>query len=166
MVKFKIFVEIFLSTHRTYSYDLTPSHCFLFLYWKQRFETDKQVMTVNNWLNGHTASFYANGLKKLTQHYEKRLDVNYDFVENWNRFPGNDLSFFKTKRSVLLYREAKCTNKTCSLSVNPFLNNPLLQLKYSNNFCQNTLVTTPNQNIWTHNFLGYLEISLILDAMT
>jgi hypothetical protein len=36
---------------------------------------------VENWFNSQTASFYADGLKKLLKRYKKCLKVNGDYVE-------------------------------------------------------------------------------------
>lgn len=76
-----------LFDHPPYSPDLAPSDYFLFLHFKQwlggqRFETEEGLKNaVVNWFNSQAASFYAEGLKKLVQRYEKCLEVNGDYVE-------------------------------------------------------------------------------------
>jgi len=76
-----------LFDHPPYSPDLAPSDYFLFLHLKQwlggqRFDEDEELKTaVDNWFNSQAANFYAEGLKKLVQRYEKCLEVNGDYVE-------------------------------------------------------------------------------------
>jgi [histone H3]-lysine36 N-dimethyltransferase SETMAR len=76
-----------LFNHPPYSPDLAPSDYFLFLHFKrwlggQRFENDKEIKNaVENWFNSQAVSFYAEGLRKLVQRYEKCLEVNGDYVE-------------------------------------------------------------------------------------
>ncbi|KAH1023682.1 hypothetical protein HUJ05_003293 [Dendroctonus ponderosae] len=38
-------------------------------------------LAVVNWFNSQAASFYADGLKKMVQRYEKCLEVNGDYIE-------------------------------------------------------------------------------------
>lgn len=76
-----------LFDHPPYSPDLAPSDYFLFLHLKkwlggQRFENDEELKTaVVNWFNSQAANFYAEGLRKLVQRYEKCLELNGDYVE-------------------------------------------------------------------------------------
>ena len=75
-----------LFDHPPYSPDLAPSDFLLFLHFKQwrggqRFETEEVIKNaIVNWFNYQAASFYAEGLKKLVQQYEKCLRLNGDYV--------------------------------------------------------------------------------------
>lgn len=70
--------------HKPYSPDMTPGDYFLVLYLKQwlggpRFKSGEELkVRVDNWLNSQAASFFADGLNKLVQRYEKCSELNDD----------------------------------------------------------------------------------------
>jgi histone-lysine N-methyltransferase SETMAR len=77
--------EIF--DHPSYSPYLTPNDYHLFTKMKvwlvtQRLHTNEELMDgVNNWLHNLAAPFFDEGLQKLVSRYDKRLNVDGNYVE-------------------------------------------------------------------------------------
>jgi histone-lysine N-methyltransferase SETMAR len=77
--------EIF--DHLPYSPDLVPSYYHFFTKMKvwlatQRFPTKEELMDgVTNWLHNLAAPFFDKGLQKLVSRYDKRLNVDGNYVE-------------------------------------------------------------------------------------
>lgn len=73
--------------HPPYSPDLAPSDFYLFPKLKshlggQKFETDEEVQNaVNGWLQNQDEEFYAAGIQKLAQRYQKCIDKGGSHVE-------------------------------------------------------------------------------------
>ena len=73
--------------HPPYSPDLAPSKYHFFPNMKtwlptQRFDDDAKLQAgVNEWLKYQVATFYDDGINKLVHRYDKRLNLNGDYVE-------------------------------------------------------------------------------------
>jgi histone-lysine N-methyltransferase SETMAR len=81
LLNYKIF------NHPSYSQDMAPSDYHLFTKMKvwlgtQRFHTKEELMDgVNNWLHNLAAPFFDEGLQKLVSRFDKRLNVDGNYVE-------------------------------------------------------------------------------------
>ena len=73
--------------HPSYSPDLAPSDFFLFPSLKkhlkgQRFHSNKDVIfAVEEWFESHPKSYYAQGLVKVKERWQKCVDMQGDYVE-------------------------------------------------------------------------------------